>query len=93
MKSKTRMIITMKKPINGYWDGGPKKRFEFSIDREWKDKKGHVARVGSFGANAWANVGAGKTKRQSDKQILRNATKRLSKSFRNGIESIEFKGD
>ena len=66
---------TFEKAINGYWDGGPKRIFRWDIDVfvGGKDKKGCFVRVGSWDANAYFNVAAGKT----EKQTLGNARRRL----------------
>ncbi len=54
---------TLKEPINGYWDGGKKRVFDWSIRSYFpvKDNKGSFVRIGSFGANHWFHVALGKT--------------------------------
>jgi len=75
-----RLIQRLEKPINGYWDGGAKSTFEWSIEKYHKgeDAKGKFVRVGSWSANHYFNVALGKT----DKQTLANARRRLSASAR-----------
>lgn len=79
-KEKYELVIELKEPIGGYWDGGAKQIFIFSIDDIQKNEKGYCARISSWEANFWFHVGAGKKKLMSEKQILTNALK--SKSLR-----------
>ncbi len=66
---------TFSKPISGYWDGGPKSVFDWSIDGHVQtDKKGKFVRIGSFSANHWFHVAVGKT----EKATLTNAKRRLA---------------
>jgi len=61
--------------IGGYWDGELKKQFDWVIDGPIReDNKGKYIKVGSWEANNWFHVAAGKT----DKQTLANARRRLS---------------
>ena len=65
---------TLPRPVHGYWDGGAKQTFEWSIDSvEGHDSKGDFVRVGSWGANHWFHVAKGKT----EKLTLCNAMKHL----------------
>ena len=76
---------TLVEPINGYWDGGPKKTFDWKIEHNHrgKDHKGEFIRVGSWSANHWFHVALGKT----DKQTLSNAKRRLlAMAKRSGME-------
>ena len=68
---------TLEKPINGFWDGGEKKVFDWKIDYHFggEDKKGKFVRVGSWDANFWFNVSLMKT----EKQTLALAKKYLTK--------------
>jgi len=62
-------------PVNGYWDGGKKDTFDWSINHFFsgKDSKGNFVRVGSYEANYWFYVSLGKT----DKLTLANAKRKL----------------
>ena len=63
-------------PINGYWDGGPKRIFDWHIDTHdaGADNKGSYSRVGSWEANHWFHIATGRT----EKQTLANARRRLT---------------
>jgi hypothetical protein len=75
---KKRLRVRTEQPVSGYWDGGQKSTFDFSVEGEpQKDEKGYYARVGSWDANYWFNVGAGKTKPHSERQILASAKKKI----------------
>jgi hypothetical protein len=65
---------TLSKPVNGYWDGGAKRVFDWRID----GSTGQYVRIGSFDANHWFHVAVGKT----DKQTLSYAKKHLARSTR-----------
>ncbi len=69
------LIQKLDKPHSGFWDGGPKQIFEWSIERHHggKDSKGTFVRVGSWDANHWFHVALGKT----DKATLGNARRHL----------------
>ena len=56
---------TLPQAVNGYWDGGAKQVFDWSIDGYYKDAKGEYARVGSWQANHWFCVAKGKTVKQT----------------------------
>ena len=74
-----KLVVTLEKPVNGWWDGGAKSRFEFTIDgRPQKDSKGEFVKIGSWGANTWFNVAVGKT----DKQTLSNAARHVKAGFK-----------
>ena len=65
---------TLAYPVDGYWDGGKKQVFDWSVDDEPKtDSKGQFVRIGSFAANHWFHVALGKTV----KQTLANAKRHL----------------
>lgn len=66
---------TLDKPINGYWSGGAKRVFVWSIDgKPQQDRKGKYVRIGSWEANHWFHVALGKT----EKQTLGYARRRLN---------------
>ena len=78
---------TLNAPISGYWDGGTKSVFEWTIDGQPQtDSKGQFVRVGSFAANNWFMVALGKT----DKMTLGNARRRLSRSAKNAGMPCKF---
>jgi len=58
---------TLAKPVNGYWDGGAKRVFRWSIDKfgGGEDSRGTFVRIGSWEANYWFNVAQGKTEKQT----------------------------
>lgn len=67
-----RMILGH--PISGYWDGGPRQTFDFTITGTPQyDARGAYVRVGSWDANTWFHVAQGKTV----KATLANARRRL----------------
>ena len=60
----------------GYWDGGAKDTFDWSIAGQvQEDKKGKYVRIGSWDANHWFHVSVGKT----EKMTLANAKRHLRK--------------
>jgi hypothetical protein len=73
------ITVITDEPINGYWDGGAKKEFEFSVSEPRPEPNGFYVEVGSWDANYWFTMGAGRKKAQSDKAILRNAQRKLSR--------------
>ena len=81
-KEKTKLVITMKEPVSGFWDGGSKKIFEYEIQGEpKKDSQGEFVKIGSWEANYWFHVAKGKT----DKYTLSYAKKHLLANMkRNG---------
>ena len=68
---------TFDHPISGWWDGGEKSRFDWSIENPsiyiGHDSRGSFIRIGSWSANHWFNVALGKT----DKQTLSYAKQHL----------------
>lgn len=61
-------------PVQGYWDGGKKQVFDWSIDGAPQiDDKGQYVRIGSWSANHWFHVALGKTV----KRTLANAVLHL----------------
>lgn len=69
-----KLIQTFTQPIHGFWDGGPRSRFEWTIrGPAQKDSKGEYVRIGSWDANHWFHVSVGKTERNT----LDNARRRL----------------
>ncbi len=82
--------ITLDKPINGFWDGGAKSEFVYSIDGEpQRDAKGQYVRVGSWEANYWFHVAVGKT----IKQTLANAKRHLLANLKRNLadKNISYK--
>ena len=78
---------TFTEAISGYWDGGPKSRFDWTIDGEPKtDNKGSFVRIGSWYANHWFHVAVGKT----DKQTLGNARRHLGAGARRAGKACAF---
>ena len=68
------LIQTLESPVHGYWDGGAKQTFEWSIQgKPQKDKNGKYVKVGSWAANYWFHVSVGKT----EKVTLANARRKL----------------
>jgi len=65
-----KIVFNLREPVGGYWDGGKKSRFEFTIESINEDKDGFYAKVGSWEANCWRCVGAGKKKQLSERAIL-----------------------
>lgn len=53
---------TLAYPVEGYWDGGKKQVFDWSIDSTPQtDSKGQFIKIGSWRANHWFYVALGKT--------------------------------
>lgn len=75
-----KLIQTFDQAIHGFWDGGPKSRFEWIIEGTPKqDFKGkYIVCIGSFEANFWFHVSAGKTERRT----LGNAERYLRKKIK-----------
>lgn len=73
---------TLEKPVQGYWDGGAKQVFDWSIDDYGngysEDSKGRYVKVGSWSANHWFHVALGKT----EKLTLSYAKRHLQTSTR-----------
>jgi hypothetical protein len=81
------LVQTFKESINGFWDGGEKKRFIWSIQGPVRtDGKGQYVKVGSFEANHWFHVSVGKT----DKATLGNARKVLARGAAKSNKVVEF---
>lgn len=78
--SRLALEVTLVTRINGYWNGGLKDTFTLELIRDIrKDATGYYQRIDCFQANCWFHVGAGKTKPQTDKQILMTAFKKMFK--------------
>ena len=75
MKTKIVLYQTLAHPVNGYWDGGAKDTFRWTIEKYFLRREGKrkYVRVGSWGANHWFEVTKGKT----NKQTLTNAKRHL----------------
>ena len=74
-----KLIQKLEKKIGGWWDGGAKDTFEWTLEGSPRqDAKGQFVRVGSWDANHWFHVAAGRT----EKQTLGNARRHLSATFR-----------
>ena len=67
---------TLEHSVNGYWDGGAKRVFNWEIDKDYTG--GEYIRVGSFEANYWFNIARGTT----EKLTLSYAKRHLSTSTR-----------
>lgn len=78
MEKRPTIILTTGSPIVGYWDGGAKSRFEFTLDAVLKDDKGRFAKWGSWQANFWFTCGYGR----SLKHAARIAATKLARLFR-----------
>jgi hypothetical protein len=69
MRGTISLIQELEKPIQGYWDGGPKKYFEWKIEHIHRlnhpRRKGPRVRVGSWDANYWFYVVEGRTDKQT----------------------------
>ena len=78
---------TFAEPISGYWDGGLKRSFEWTVERSGgRDRRGEYSRIGSWAANYWFHVSTGKT----EKQTLANARRRLSSLARRAGKDCTF---
>ena len=75
------LIQTLEKPIQGFWDNGPKQVFEWSIEK-WNSRNGY-SRVGSWEANLVFTVRTGKTDRQTLSYALKHlkAVTRINSTF------------
>jgi len=79
---------TLIEPVNGYWDGGEKQIFDWSVDSQpFTDKDGQYVRIGSWSANHWFHVALSKT----IKQTLANTKRHLQAITRvpSGFEYID----
>lgn len=74
---------TFEEPIYGFFDNGPKRIFDWSIDRVYPDGK---SRVGSWGANYYFEVVTGKT----DKVTLGNARRALAARAKRNSKACSF---
>ena len=75
---------TLEHAVNGYWDGGAKQVFDWSIDGEPKeDSKGSFVRIGSWSANHWFSVAVGKTIKRTltNAKLHLRAITRISSTF------------
>ncbi|KKN54532.1 hypothetical protein LCGC14_0591240 [marine sediment metagenome] len=75
---------TLEKPVDGYWDGGAKQTFDWSIDgRPQRDSNGEYVRIGSWQANCWFHVALGKTARLTLSYAMRHlkAKTRIPSTF------------
>ena len=55
---------TLEHAVNGYWDGGAKQVFDWTIDGHiGQDSKGQYVRIGCWSANHWFSVTLGKTEK------------------------------
>ena len=76
-----RLVLrqTTSEPINGYWDGGPRQTFDWSIDPGQHNRKpGEWIKIGCFSANHWFTVRCGDTERRT----LANAKMHLAARFK-----------
>jgi len=77
------LLVTLAEPVQGWWDGGKKERFIFTLGREFRDTKGVYQRIEGYDANYWFHVAKGKT----DKATLANAWRHLRSNFtKNGFK-------
>lgn len=83
---------TLNEAIGGYWDGGQKSTFYWTVDEPWDtndptnyDGQGY-ARVGSWEANCFFSVRLGK----SEKQTLSNARRSLAIKAKNANMACNF---
>ena len=82
--------INLKKDINGFWDGGSRKSFDFTLRRTQTDKQGFFRRVDCWEGNHWFHIGAGKKKEQSNLQCLGTVKSMVKRGyFIKDIKSIE----
>ena len=81
-----KLIIYTPEPINGNWDGGAKRVFEWTLGRVSKDSKGEYQRIHGWEANYWFHVSKGKT----DKQTLSYALKHLRANMKRNGQVISF---
>lgn len=67
---------TLVNAVNGYWDGGKKRIFDWTIDSlgGGSDSRGEFVRIGCYTANHWFYVSKGKT----DKLTLAYAKNHLT---------------
>ena len=78
---------TLPHPVHGYWNGGAKQVFDWSIKGyPGTDSKGQFIRIGSWSANHWFNVALGRT----DKLTLCNAKKHLRGTQLGKLSKFEY---
>ena len=79
--------MTLEHPLYGYWDGGAKDTFDFSLDSLPRhDARGAYVKIGYWQANAWFHVALGRTV----KSTLANARRRLSARAKRAGEHCRF---
>lgn len=82
--------LTLPEAIGGNWDGGAKRQFDFTLEgTPRKDADGYFVKVGSWGANFWANVAVSKTV----KMTLSNGRRRFGTPKGGKWEYIETESD
>ena len=81
-----KLKLKLSEPINGFWDGGAKSEFTWSIcGIPQKDNKGEFVKIGTWEGNSWFNVSVGKT----EKMTLSNAKRHLIPILKKrGIEGV-----
>lgn len=84
--NKYKLTTYTPEAINGFWDGGKKRKFDWILGITQKDNKGEYQRVNGFEANYWFNVSKGKT----DKQTLSYALKHLKANAKRNGQIISF---
>ena len=68
-ESDMKLIQTLDKPVNGYWDGGAKQRFEWTV---YGPPVAGKVRVGSWEANHFFSVKPGKTEKETMQKARRH---------------------
>ena len=83
-----RLIQQLETAIGGYWDGGLKRSFQWTIDSPpLRDSKGRYVKVGSYEANHWFYVALGKNQKQTLANARRKLTARMKRDQINGTFS------
>jgi hypothetical protein len=91
------LVQTLERPVHGYWDGGAKQVFHWTIenssavkgrdfDPPLRHKNRWYVKIGSWSANTWFYVLKGKTA----KLTLANARRHLQAVSRVSIKSFEY---
>jgi len=62
--------VTLKQPINGFWDGGAKSTFDFELREIKQDDKGFYRKIDCWSGNHYFTIGAGKSKPRTNLQSL-----------------------
>jgi len=75
-----QLITYTNREINGYWDGGSKNQFTWTLGKIQTDEKGTFQRIHGWEANYWFHVAKGKT----DKLTLSNALRHLKTNAKKG---------